>query len=174
MSHDVPVKRGVRKTSLMAAAVRDGKMRQTAPKEAVGYIIDGGQDCRTEVPVKDMRLTLDTYPGEPPAANKPEDAATSLAPGLNLIDADAAKESTKVRGDCQAELRGIQGRAGKVSRVSRVSLVFAGFRRDNSDPPATSLEAFGDGSGLGIGGILGMPVSRALRVQTAITQEHEQ
>jgi tetratricopeptide (TPR) repeat protein len=145
---------------------------------------------------KDMRLTLDTHPGEPRAANEPEDAADSLPPGFfrafrfghhvtvhtsvnqgplqlflidsgssaNLIDTDVARESTKVSGDYQTVLRGIQGRADKVSRASRVSLVFAGFRQDNSDLLATSLEAIGDGSGVGIGGILGMPVLRQMEL----------
>jgi hypothetical protein len=58
----------------------------------------------------------------------------------NLIDTDVARESTKVRGDYHTVLRGIQGRADKVSRASQVSLVFAGFRQDNSDLLATSLE----------------------------------
>jgi hypothetical protein len=62
-------------------------------------------------------------------------------------------------------LRGIQGRAGKVSRASRVvSLIFAGFRQNNSDLPAASLEAPGDGSGVGIGGVLGMPVLRRMKM----------
>ena len=118
--------------------------------------------------LRNMRLTLDTYPGEPAAANEPDDAVTSLPPdsgaNVHLIDTNVAKGSTKVRGDYQAELRGIQGRAGRVSRASRVSLVFAGFRQDNSDLPAASLEALGDGSGVGISGILGMPVLRQMKL----------
>jgi hypothetical protein len=82
----------------------------------------------------------------------------------NLIDADVAKASTKGRGDYQTELRGIQGRADKVFRASQVSLVFAGFRQDNSDLLATSLEALGDESGVGNGGILGMPVLRQVKM----------
>ena len=82
----------------------------------------------------------------------------------NLIDTDVARESTKVHGDYQTVLRGIQGRADKVSRASQVSLIFAGFRQDNSDLLATSLEALGDGSGVGIAGILGMPVLRQMKL----------
>jgi tetratricopeptide (TPR) repeat protein len=145
---------------------------------------------------KDMRLTLDTYPGEPRAANEPEDATDSLPAGFfrafrfghhvtvhtsvnqgplqlflidsgssaNLIDTDVARESTKVRGDYHTVLRGIQGRADKVARASQVSLVFAGFRQDNSDLLATNLEAIGDASGVGVSGILGMPVLRQMEL----------
>jgi hypothetical protein len=40
--------------------------------------------------LRNMRLTLDTYPGQPAAANEPDDAATSLPPdsgaNVHLID----------------------------------------------------------------------------------------
>jgi len=148
------------------------------------------------VDFKEMRLTLDTYPGQPSGADEAEDSGDFLPPGFfrvfrfghlltlqtsvnkgaarlflidsgaygNLIDTGVAKESTKVRGDYQTELRGIQGRADKVARASKVSLVFAGFRQDNSDLLATSLEALGDESGVGIGGVLGMPVLRQMKM----------
>ncbi len=76
----------------------------------------------------------------------------------NLIDNEIAQESTKVQRDYNAGLRGLQGRVDNLSRASKVSLVFAGFRQDNSDLLATSLQGLGDASGVGIAGILGMPV----------------
>ena len=76
----------------------------------------------------------------------------------NLIDTDVAKESTKVRGDYYTSLKGIQGRAESVARASRASLVFAGFRQNNPDLLATSLESGSDASGVAISGLLGMPV----------------
>ena len=50
----------------------------------------------------------------------------------------------------------------KVSRADRISLVFAGFRQDNADVIAISLERMSDSFGVGFGGILGMPVLRNL------------
>jgi tetratricopeptide (TPR) repeat protein len=76
----------------------------------------------------------------------------------NLIDNEVAQESTKVQRDYNAGSRGLQGRVDNLSRASKVSLVFAGFRQDNSDLLATSLQGLGDASGVGIAGILGMPV----------------
>lgn len=76
----------------------------------------------------------------------------------NLIDTGLAQGYTKVRRDHGSGLGGLQGPVDEVSRASRVSLVFAGFRQDNSDVLAASLEAMGDGLGVGIAGILGMPV----------------
>ena len=154
------------------------------------------QQFLVSIDFKDMRLTLDTYPGEPRAVDEPEDAADSPPAGFfrlfrfghhltvhtsvnqgplqlflidsgssaNLIDTDVARESTKVHGDYQTVLRGIQGRADKVARASQVSLVFAGFRQDNSDLLATSLESGGDVAGVGIAGILGMPVLRQMKM----------
>jgi len=63
-----------------------------------------------------------------------------------------------VHGDDRTQLRGVQGKVKDVSRADRASLVFAGFRQDNSDLLATSLEGVGNSSGVGLAGILGMPV----------------
>jgi tetratricopeptide (TPR) repeat protein len=82
----------------------------------------------------------------------------------NLIDTDMARESTKVHDDNRTVFRGIQGRADKVARASQVSLAFAGFRQDNPDLLATSLEALDDVSGVGIAGLLGMPVLRLMKL----------
>ncbi|MGA2590010.1 MAG: aspartyl protease family protein [Bryobacteraceae bacterium] len=77
---------------------------------------------------------------------------------INLIDTAVAEESTKVHGDDRTQLRGIQGKVKDVARADRASLVFAGFRQDNSDLLATNLESSGNSSGVGLAGILGMPV----------------
>jgi hypothetical protein len=47
-----------------------------------------------------------------------------------------------------------------------VSLVFAGYRYDNPDLIAISLDKIGDGMGVGFGGIIGMPVLSKLIVTT--------
>lgn len=80
----------------------------------------------------------------------------------NLIDTATAKEFTKVGTDSRTIVGGIQGKVDKVSRADRVSLVFAGFRQDNADVIAISLEKMSDSFGVGFGGILGMPVLRNL------------
>lgn len=82
----------------------------------------------------------------------------------NLIDTETALESTKVHRDYDARLAGVQGRVDEVSRANKVSLVFAGFRQDNSDLMAASLESVGDEAGVGIRGILGMPVLWQLKL----------
>ena len=87
----------------------------------------------------------------------------SGAPG-NLIDTGIAEESTKVRRDYAAGLAGVQGRVDKVSRANKVSLVFAGFHQDNSDLLAVSLESLGDQMGVGVAGILGMPVLSQMKM----------
>jgi len=121
-----------------------------------------------------MRLLLETYPEEPDTEGEGADAAASLPPGffrflrfgnhITVHTSDVAKESTKVRADSYTALRGIQGRVDKVSRASQVSLVFAGFRQDNSNLLAASLESLGDAGGVGIAGILGMPVLRQMKL----------
>jgi tetratricopeptide (TPR) repeat protein len=82
----------------------------------------------------------------------------------NLIDTGTAQKSTKVRRDYNSGLRGVQGRVNQVSRASKVSLAFAGFRQDNSDLLAFSLESLGDQVGVGVAGILGMPVLRQMKM----------
>jgi hypothetical protein len=80
----------------------------------------------------------------------------------NLIDTTTVKEFTKVGTDSRTIVGGIQGKVDKVSRADRISLVFAGFRQDNAEVFAISLEKMSDSFGVGFGGILGMPVLRNL------------
>jgi hypothetical protein len=82
----------------------------------------------------------------------------------NLIDTETAKEATGVSVDARTTVKGLQGKVDKTSRADRVSLIFAGFRQDNPDLIAISLEKMGDSMGVGFGGILGMPVLGSLAV----------
>jgi tetratricopeptide (TPR) repeat protein len=82
----------------------------------------------------------------------------------NLIDAETAREFTKVRSDSRTVIKGIQGKVGEASRADRISLIFAGFRQDNPDLIAIDLEKLNDSMGVGFGGILGMPVLGNLAV----------
>lgn len=82
----------------------------------------------------------------------------------NLIDTEIAKEFTHVSSDAFTTVKGVQGKVDKTSRANHVSLVFAGFRQDNPDLLAISLEKMSDGMGVGFGGILGMPVLGHLAV----------
>jgi tetratricopeptide (TPR) repeat protein len=82
----------------------------------------------------------------------------------NLIDSDAAHEFTGVRQDGFTNIRGIQGKVDRVSRAEQITLVFAGFRQDNPNLIAISLESPSDSLGIGITGVLGMPVLRQLKL----------
>ena len=77
---------------------------------------------------------------------------------LNLIDTEIAGEVTKVSADSGMRVKGIQGKVDRTSRAGRISLLFAGFRQDNPELLAISLEKMGDSMGVGLAGILGMPV----------------
>jgi Flp pilus assembly protein TadD/predicted aspartyl protease len=82
----------------------------------------------------------------------------------NLIDSEAAREFTGVHEDSRLNVRGIQGKVDHVSRADKITLVFGGFRQENSDLIAFSLEKVSDASGIGITGVLGMPVLALLRL----------
>ncbi len=77
---------------------------------------------------------------------------------LNLIDTEIAGEVTKVSADSGMRVKGIQGKVDRTSRAGRISLLFAGFRQDNPELLAISLEKMGDSMGVRLAGILGMPV----------------
>lgn len=76
----------------------------------------------------------------------------------NLIDTQAAKDSTKVSSDDRTRVRGIQGEVKSVSRADRVVLTFAGFKQENPGLIAVDFEKNSDRLGVAISGIIGMPV----------------
>lgn len=82
----------------------------------------------------------------------------------NLIDTATASESTSVYRDRRTVVRGVQGNVGQTSRADRVSLAFAGFRQENPDLIAISLEKLDDQMEVGLAGILGMPVLGQMRL----------
>jgi hypothetical protein len=82
----------------------------------------------------------------------------------NLIDSDAAREFTGVRQDGFTNVRGVHWKVDRVSRAEQITLVFAGFRQDNPNLIAISMESPSDSMGIGITGVLGMPVLRQLRL----------
>jgi tetratricopeptide (TPR) repeat protein len=82
----------------------------------------------------------------------------------NLVDADIARESTKVRRDDLTTVEGVQGKVDHTSRADKLSLVFAGFRQDNSNLIAINFDKTNDSMGVGLAGILGMPVLRLLKL----------
>jgi tetratricopeptide (TPR) repeat protein len=83
---------------------------------------------------------------------------------MNLVNATAARNATKVRGDHSTVLRGVQGRVDSVSRADRVRLTFANFRQDNTDMLAMDLSHASDELGIEVAGVLGMPVLSQLVV----------
>lgn len=82
----------------------------------------------------------------------------------NLIDEDVARESAPVSRDDRVGVRGIQGNVEKASIAGHVSLVFAGFRHDNPDLIAINFDKISDSAGVGVAGILGMPVLGQLKL----------
>ena len=96
----------------------------------------------------------------------------------NLIDTDVAKQFASVSDDSRRKVTGLQGKIADTARANRVSLVFAGYRYDNPDLIAISLEKIGDAMGVGFGGIIGMPVLSKLIVtfdyiQGVVKFEHQ-
>jgi Flp pilus assembly protein TadD len=77
---------------------------------------------------------------------------------LNLIDKDLAREAAPVHSDDRIGVRGVQGAVEKSSVAEHVELTFAGFRHDNPDLVAINFDKLSDSAGMGVAGILGMPV----------------
>ncbi len=82
----------------------------------------------------------------------------------NLIDTALAAESTKVRGDSNTRLQGVQGTVKTVARADQVKLRFAGFLQHNPDLLAVSLDKMSDSFGVGFGGVLGWNVLFQLKL----------
>jgi hypothetical protein len=99
-------------------------------------------------------LTLYTAVNERPQKLFLIDSGSSV----NLIDEGVAREAATVDGDDRIVVKGLQGRVNNTSRAHHVSLVFAGLRHDNPDLIAFSFKKLSDDEGVGIAGILGMPV----------------
>jgi hypothetical protein len=81
----------------------------------------------------------------------------------NLMDTSTAMLSTTTYRDERTTVSGVQGKVNDVSRASQISLVFASFRQDNANMIMMSLEKIGDALGIGLGGILGIPVLSNLK-----------
>jgi tetratricopeptide (TPR) repeat protein len=82
----------------------------------------------------------------------------------SMLDTATAGLSTKLRRDNATRIVGIQGEVKKVLSTETADLVFAGFRQRNSSLTAISLEKISDELGFAVGGILGMPVLRQLKL----------
>jgi hypothetical protein len=61
-------------------------------------------------------------------------------------------------------VKGIQGKVNETSRASRITLLFAGFRQENSDLIAMNFDKISDSMGVGLAGILGLPVLEHLKL----------
>jgi hypothetical protein len=82
----------------------------------------------------------------------------------NLIDAEFARASTSVYRDERTVVKGIQGKVNETSRASRITLLFVGFRQENSDLIAMNFDKISDSMGVGLAGILGLPVLEHLKL----------
>jgi tetratricopeptide (TPR) repeat protein len=129
----------------------------TAPPE-------GAQDSADHPPAGFQRifiagqLLIPTLINDGPSSLFVIDSGSSA----NLVNAAAARDTTKVYGDSRTILRGVQGRVKEVSRADRVRLTFANFRQDNADMLAMDLSRQSSDQGMEIGGLLGMPVLRQI------------
>jgi hypothetical protein len=115
-----------------------------------------------------MRLTPDTYPGEPPAANEPENAVTSLPPGFFCVFRSGHQVTVLAsvnQGPVQLCL--IDSGANVNFINTNVAKGLTKVRGDITQSCAAFKGAPARFPGLS-------ERSRVLRVQTAITQEHEQ
>lgn len=87
----------------------------------------------------------------------------------NLIDTGFARETSHVYKDDRIRVQGLQGKVKDTSIANKVSLVFAGFKQDNSDVITFDFDKVSEGLGVGLSGILGLPVVSQLRVSIDYT-----
>jgi Flp pilus assembly protein TadD len=83
---------------------------------------------------------------------------------VNMIDEEVAREAAAVRSDGTVWVRGIQGKVDKTSVAEHVSLAFAGLRHENPSLLAINFDKLSDSAGMGVAGILGMPVLLHLKL----------
>jgi len=105
-------------------------------------------------------LTLITTVNEHPSKLFLIDSGSSA----NLIDQDVARQAASVYGGSPVIVKGIQGKVEKTSMAQHVSLVFAGLRHDNPNLIAIDFAKMNDSFGVGMAGILGMPVLGQLKL----------
>jgi hypothetical protein len=141
---------------LILGAYPDGPTSADAPVDAPDAVPDGF--C----PMLRFGhgLTVCTSVNEGPARLFLVDSGSSV----DLVDTAIARESTRVGVDEGPGLSGIQGRVEKLWRARRITLLFAGLRHENPNLLAASLDGLGDASGVGIAGLLGMPVLWDMKV----------
>ncbi len=99
-------------------------------------------------------LTLFTSVNEKPAKLFLIDSGASV----NLIDQEVAREAAPVHSDSRISLQGVQGKVADTSLAEHVSLAFAGLRHENPGLIAFNFDKMSDSAGVGLAGILGMPV----------------
>lgn len=83
----------------------------------------------------------------------------------NMISADAAREITKVRGDPNMHVRGVNGSVKNIYRADKVLIQFARFRQENDDLIAFDLSPISRSTGTEVSGILGFTMLRMLKVK---------
>ncbi len=105
-------------------------------------------------------LTVYTFINDGPATLFLIDSGASS----NLIDTEIGRRSVKVHRQDDVHLTGVQGKVKQTSYSDHAKIVFAGFRQDNPSLWAISLEKVSDSLGAALGGILGMPVLRQMKL----------
>jgi hypothetical protein len=83
----------------------------------------------------------------------------------DMISPKFARESTKVSGDSDTTVRGINGAVSKVYRADAVNLQFSHFKHDRKGLVSFDTSQISDGAGTEIAGILGFAMLRLLDVK---------
>ena len=83
----------------------------------------------------------------------------------NMITPEAAREVTKVHGDEEDFIRGLNGKVAKVYFADKVTLRFATFVRNKEDLLAFDLSNVSDSAGTEISGTLGFGMLRLLDIK---------
>jgi Aspartyl protease len=81
---------------------------------------------------------------------------------MNTISPDAAREVTKVSGDSETQVKGLNGSVKNVFRGNELTLTFGHLRQKNLDIIAFDTKSIGDSAGIEVSGILGFTVLQML------------
>ncbi len=80
----------------------------------------------------------------------------------NAVSPDAAREVTKVSGDSETEVKGLNGSVKNVFRGNDLTLTFGNLRQRNLDIIAFDTKSMSDSAGVEVSGILGFTLLRML------------
>ncbi len=82
----------------------------------------------------------------------------------NYISPEAAREVTKVHGDDDTKVRGLNGPVKKVLRADKITISFGRYEQENQDLVAFDLSRLSQDAGTEISGTLGFSLLRMLKI----------